>query len=181
MHSHLYTDVEFICTCRWWNFKEAVSWYAEMPTSGDLKSGDFSSIDRMHKWGPNEYSFVVVLISLTSLVSTDKIQKKSTFRTRLVGLISTKTKEYFFLAAIYAFGLKHPGIELPPPCKKSNDPPSPSNRPSYPQIDLELPLFNLTLQRENRKKISEVFRGLPKLIQKWTEVFWRFSDVGPEN
>ena len=43
-----------------------------------------------------KYPFVFVLLSLTSLVSTDKIQKKSSFRTRLVGLISTKTKEYFF-------------------------------------------------------------------------------------
>ena len=39
--------------------------------------------------------FVFVLSRLTSLVSTDKIQKKCSFRTRLVGLISTKTKEYF--------------------------------------------------------------------------------------
>ena len=38
---------------------------------------------------------VFVQISITSLVSTDKIQKKSSFSTRLVGLISTKTKEYF--------------------------------------------------------------------------------------
>ena len=44
---------------------------------------------------------VFALISLTSLVSTDEVQKKSAFRTRLVGLISTKTKECF-LAAIYA-------------------------------------------------------------------------------
>ena len=50
----------------------------------------------MHKWGPKKCSFVFVLVSLTSLVSTDKIQKQSSFRTRLVGLISTKTKEYFF-------------------------------------------------------------------------------------
>ena len=50
----------------------------------------------MHKWRPKKYSFVFVLISLTSLVSTDKIQKKSCFRTRLVGLISTKPKECFF-------------------------------------------------------------------------------------
>ena len=49
-------------------------------------------IDRMHKWRPKKYSFVFVLISLTS---TQKIQKKSCFRTRLVGLISTMPKEYF--------------------------------------------------------------------------------------
>ena len=51
----------------------------------------------MHKWRPKQFSFVYVLISLTSLVSTDKIQKKSSFRMRLVGLISTKTKEYLFV------------------------------------------------------------------------------------
>ena len=55
----------------------------------------FRFIDRMHKWRPKKYSFVVVLIRLTSLISTDKIQKKCSFRTRLVGLISTKTKECF--------------------------------------------------------------------------------------
>ena len=37
-------------------------------------------IDRMHKWQPKKYSFVFVLISLTILVSTDKIQKKRSFR-----------------------------------------------------------------------------------------------------
>ena len=47
-----------------------------------------SVIDRMHKWRPKKYSFV--------FVSTDKIQKKCYFQTRLVGVISTKTKEYFF-------------------------------------------------------------------------------------
>ena len=36
------------------------------------------------------------VIRLTSLVDMDKIQKKYSFRTRLVGLISMKTKEYFF-------------------------------------------------------------------------------------
>ena len=49
-----------------------------------------------HKWLPKKYSFVFVLINLTSLVSTDQVQKKSSFRTELVGLISTKTKEYSF-------------------------------------------------------------------------------------
>ena len=53
-------------------------------------------IERMQKWRPKKYPFVFVLLSLTSFVSTDKIQKKSSFRKRLVGLISTKTKEYFF-------------------------------------------------------------------------------------
>ena len=46
--------------------------------------------------GQKKYSFVFVLIRLTSLVIKDKVQKKCSFRTRLVGLISTKTKECFF-------------------------------------------------------------------------------------
>ena len=37
-----------------------------------------------------------MLSRLTILVSTDKIQEKCSFRMRLVGLISTKTKKYFF-------------------------------------------------------------------------------------
>jgi len=43
-----------------------------------------------------KYSFFFMLIRLTSLVGTDKIQKKRSFVMRLVGLISTKTKECFF-------------------------------------------------------------------------------------
>ena len=51
------------------------------------------------------------------------------------------------------------GIERPhPPSKKK------AMRPP-PQIDLELPMFTLTLQREKRKKISEVFWGLPESTQ----------------
>ena len=82
--------------------------YAEMPTFGNLKSGDFSSIKPRHR---------------------------------------TTTPP------------------PPPPQEKSNDRCSPSNRPQYPQIDLELPMFTVTSQREKRKKISEVFRGLPQLTQ----------------
>ena len=65
----------------------------------------FKSIDRMHKWRPKKYSFVFVLIRLTSLVGTDKIQKKCSFRTSLVGLLSTKTKRIFcwppFMHSVY--------------------------------------------------------------------------------
>ena len=63
-----------------------------------------------------------------------------------------------------------------PPQEEGDETSSPSNRPPYPQIDLELPMFALTLQWEKRK-IFTVFRGLkidPKLNG-------RFSDVGPEN
>ena len=38
------------------------------------KPPNSSSIDRMHKWRPKKYSFVYVLISLTSLVCMDKLQ-----------------------------------------------------------------------------------------------------------
>ena len=43
--------------------------------------------------GGQKYYIVFVLIRPTSLHSTDKIQKKCSFRTRLVGLICTLTKE----------------------------------------------------------------------------------------
>ena len=55
-----------------------------------------SFIVQMRKWRPKKYSFVFAPIGFTSLVRTHKIQKKYSFRTRLVGRISTKTKEYFF-------------------------------------------------------------------------------------
>ena len=58
-----------------------------------LQPGD---IDRMHKWRPKKYYFVYVLIRLTSLVCMYKIQKKCCLKARLVSLISTLTKEYFF-------------------------------------------------------------------------------------
>ena len=46
-------------------------------------------IDRMHKWRPKKYSFVYVLIRLTSLVCMYKIQKKCCLSARLVSLVST--------------------------------------------------------------------------------------------
>ena len=52
----------------------------------------------------------------------------------------------------------------PPALEKGYDTSSPTNHPPCPQINLELPMFTLTLQREKRK-ISEVFQGLPKLSQ----------------
>ena len=50
-------------------------------------------IDRMHKWRPKKYSFVYVLIRLTSLVGMYKIQKKCCLRARLASLISTLSQE----------------------------------------------------------------------------------------
>ena len=78
--------------CATYNYKNGNLW------------NDTKSIDRLHKWRPKEYYFLFMLIRLTSLFGTYKIQKKCSFRTRLVGLISRKSKEYF-LAAIYAIGL----------------------------------------------------------------------------
>ena len=54
----------------------------------------FVIIDQMHKLQPKIYSFFFVLIRLTSPVS--KIQKKCSFRMRLVGLISTMTTDDTF-------------------------------------------------------------------------------------
>ena len=47
------------------------------------------SIDRMHKWRPKKYSFVYVLIRLTSLVCMYKIQKKCCLRATLVSTYNT--------------------------------------------------------------------------------------------
>ena len=69
-----------------------------------LSCGFVLSIERMHKWRPTKYSFVFVLIRLTSLVLKERFFCILSVPTRLVSLISTKTKEYF-LAPIYAFGL----------------------------------------------------------------------------
>ena len=52
-------------------------------------------IGRIHKSRLCNYSFVFMLIILTSLVSTNKIQKYSCFKVRLVRMINTKTKKYF--------------------------------------------------------------------------------------
>ena len=50
----------------------------------------------MHKWRPKKYSFVFVLIRPTSLVLKEHFFCILSVLTRLVSLISTKTKEYFF-------------------------------------------------------------------------------------
>ena len=52
-----------------------------------------STIDRIHKWRLINYSFVFMLIILTSLVSTNKIQKNFCVKVRLVRTISIKTEE----------------------------------------------------------------------------------------
>ena len=52
-----------------------------------------STIDRIHKWRLINYSFVFMLIILTSLVSTNKIQKNFYVKVRLVRTISIKTEE----------------------------------------------------------------------------------------
>ena len=54
------------------------------------------SIDKMHKWRPTKYSFVFVLIRPTSLVLKEHFFCILSVATKLVSLISTKTKEYFF-------------------------------------------------------------------------------------
>ena len=58
----------------------------------------------MHKWRPKVYSFVYVLMRLTSLALKQHFNYILSMQTRLVRLISTRRKEYF-LAAIYAFVL----------------------------------------------------------------------------
>ena len=82
------------CCFHMWTYNQSTIAYVKAFASQSESFIVYVQIDRMHKWRPKKYSFVYVLISLTSLVSTDKIQKKSSFRMRLVGLINTKTKEY---------------------------------------------------------------------------------------
>ena len=54
----------------------------------------FYTIDLFHNGGQIKYSFVLMLISLTGLATTSKFQKNICFKTRAVGLINIKTKEY---------------------------------------------------------------------------------------
>ena len=55
-----------------------------------------------------------------------------------------------------------------------------ANRPPCPQVELELPMFTLTLQWEKRK-IFEVFQGPPKVELKSSKDFpmltWRIRKV----
>ena len=50
-------------------------------------------IDLFHNGSQIKYSFVLMLISLSSLATTSKFQKNICFKMRAVGLINTKTKE----------------------------------------------------------------------------------------
>ena len=50
------------------------------------------AISRVSKWRPINYSFILVLIRPNILVCMSKIQMKSCFRMKVVGLIITKTK-----------------------------------------------------------------------------------------
>ena len=65
---------------------------AKIPSSDDTRHhGCFFVVvgKSIVKWRPKKYSFVYVLIRLTSLVCMRKIQKKCCLRARLVSLIST--------------------------------------------------------------------------------------------
>ena len=80
----------------WWPFSRPVdvSWCACGNQSRDTRK--FNRIDRMHKWRPTKYCVVFVLIRPTSLVLKEHFFCILSVPTRLVSLISTKTKEYFF-------------------------------------------------------------------------------------
>ena len=71
-------------------------WESETWKFGFIKRVHKGRIDRMHKWRPTKYSFVFVLIRPTSLVLKEHFFCILSVLTRLVSLISTKTKEYFF-------------------------------------------------------------------------------------
>ena len=60
----------------------------------DLPLGkDCYIIDLFHDGSPIKYSFVLMLIHLSSLATTSKFQKNICFKMRVVGLISINTKE----------------------------------------------------------------------------------------
>ena len=56
-------------------------------------SSSCNPIELFHNGGQIKYSFVLMLISLTSLATTSKFQKNICFKTRAVGLINIKAKE----------------------------------------------------------------------------------------
>ena len=58
-----------------------------------FKKFNTHAIDFFHNGGQIKYSFVLMLISPTSLVRASKFQKNICFKTRAVGLINIKTKE----------------------------------------------------------------------------------------
>ena len=58
----------------------------------------------IHKWRLINYSFVFMIIVLTSLVSRNKIQKNLCFKVRLVGWLAERQKNNF-VATIYEYGL----------------------------------------------------------------------------
>ena len=63
-------------------------------------------IDRIHKWRLSNYSFVVMLIILTSLVSTSKFQKNFCFEVRLVRMITQRQRIISwapFMNRVYCF------------------------------------------------------------------------------
>lgn len=67
--------------------------------------------DRIHKWRLNNYSFVSMLIILTSLVSKNEIQKNFGFKVRLMRMISIETKESPTSLLIW--------LSVGSPCKRS--------------------------------------------------------------
>ena len=77
-----------------------------MRVQGLLRSTNSSStcMDLFHNGGQIKYSFVLMLISPTSLVTTSKFQNNICFKTRAEGLINIKTNE-FKSGFIYESGL----------------------------------------------------------------------------
>ena len=64
------------------------------------------TIDRVHKWLLSNYSFVFMLIDLTSFVCTKRIENNLCFKVRLARMISTGRQKNDFMAAIFEYGLQ---------------------------------------------------------------------------
>ena len=98
IHISYFQELSVNWICRIKQTLMCAYWYASLlQTRPDAtRPGSFrKSIYRIHKWQLTNYSFVFMLIILTSLVCTNKIQKNFYFKVRLVRMISTKTKEQF--------------------------------------------------------------------------------------
>ena len=67
----------------------------------------FKVIDRIHKWRLTNCSFVFMLIILTSLVSTNKIQKNFCFKVRLVKMISKFMNTVYFVLYVVRIGRRY--------------------------------------------------------------------------
>ena len=83
-----------------WSVLHSVQYIEIQEADVDNSSSDSEheeiAIDLFHNGGQIKCSFVLMLISLSSLVTTSKFQKNIYFKLRAIGLININTKECKF-------------------------------------------------------------------------------------